>query len=81
MIEYAFRMERRLQQLRMTARTLGVPAYWLRAEALAGRVPALKAGRKLLFDHEAVEEALLARAGGEKAAESNRNAVTGEENP
>jgi hypothetical protein len=34
----------------------------LRDEALAGRVPALKAGKVLLFDPEAVERVLLERA-------------------
>jgi hypothetical protein len=45
-----------------TARRLRVPANWLRAEALAGRVPHLRAGKSLLFDPDAVEAALLERA-------------------
>ena len=48
--------------LRQTAVRLGVPAAWLRAEANAGRVPCLRAGRRLLLNPEAVEAALLARA-------------------
>ena len=41
---------------------LRVPVKWLRAEAEAGRVPHLKAGKALLFDPEAVERVLLERA-------------------
>ena len=44
------------------ASRLGVPAKWLRAEAAAGRVPCLRAGRRLLMNPQAVEAALLARA-------------------
>lgn len=44
------------------AARLGVPAAWLRREAAAGRVPNLRAGRRLLFDVEAVERALSERA-------------------
>jgi hypothetical protein len=40
---------------------LGVPAAWLRAEANAGRVPCLRAGRRLLVNPSAVERALLER--------------------
>jgi hypothetical protein len=35
---------------------------WLRAEAEAGRIPCLRAGRRLLFDVQAVEAALIRRA-------------------
>jgi hypothetical protein len=45
-----------------TARRLRVPAEWLRQEALAGRIPHLKAGKSLLFDPEFVEQLLLERA-------------------
>ena len=41
---------------------LGLPRDWLRAEALAGRMPCLKAGKRLLFNREAVERTLLKRA-------------------
>lgn len=44
------------------AHRLGLPAHWLRAEANAGRIPALRAGRRLLFSVAAVERALLDRA-------------------
>jgi hypothetical protein len=48
------------------ARRLGVPLTWLRAEAAAGRIPALLAGRVYLCDPDAVERALLDRARGQK---------------
>ena len=48
--------------LGITARLLHVPVAWLRAEAEAGRVPHLQAGRALLFDPDVVERVLLERA-------------------
>lgn len=45
---------------------LRLPADWLRAEALAGRIPCLKVGRKLLFSPDAVEKALAERAAAER---------------
>lgn len=48
--------------LQNTAAQLGVPAAWLRQEARAGRVPYLRAGRRLLFHPAAVEAELLDRA-------------------
>lgn len=53
------------------ARKLGLPMAWLRREAGAGRVPVLRVGRRLLFNVEAVEVALLARTPGE--AEGGEN--------
>jgi excisionase family DNA binding protein len=41
---------------------LGLPRDWLRAEALAGRIPCLKVGRKMRFNPDAVEQTLAARA-------------------
>ena len=54
--------ERKLLPLNHVARRLRIPVRWLLAEAEAGRVPALKAGRIFLCDLQAVEEALLERA-------------------
>jgi hypothetical protein len=51
-----------LLSLPLAARRLRVPAGWLRSEALAGRVPVLRAGRRLLFNVDAVRAALLERA-------------------
>jgi hypothetical protein len=48
--------------LQRAASRLGVPAAWLRAEAEAGRVPFLRAGRRLLFNPDSVAAALLERA-------------------
>ena len=39
-----------------------LPREWLRREALAGRIPCLRIGQKLLFNPEAVEQALAKRA-------------------
>jgi hypothetical protein len=44
------------------ARTLRVTQRWLRREAEAGRVPAVKADSRFLFSRAAVERALLERA-------------------
>ena len=51
------------------ARRLRLPAAWLKAEAKAGRIPALRAGRRLLFNAEAVELVLLDRAAKAKGAD------------
>ena len=48
--------------LGLMARQLRVPVAWLRAEAEAGRISHLRAGRQLLFDPTTVEAELLARA-------------------
>jgi hypothetical protein len=58
-------MENKLFTLRDLAnrfKRFGLSLAWLKAEADAGRIPCFKAGRKLLFDPEAVEKALLERA-------------------
>lgn len=44
------------------ARRLGVPVRWLRAEAEAGRIPALKAENVFLFDPDIVIDRLAERA-------------------
>jgi excisionase family DNA binding protein len=54
-----------LLALSRMARRLGVTAGWLRDEAAAGRVPALRAGKRYLFSPEAVERVLATRAAGE----------------
>jgi hypothetical protein len=41
---------------------LRLPREWLRQEALAGRIPCLRIGRKMLFNCEAVERTLAERA-------------------
>jgi excisionase family DNA binding protein len=51
-----------------TADRLGVPVAWLRREAQAGRIPHLKAGRRILFNPELVERVLLERTAGKEAS-------------
>ena len=50
------------QPVRLVASKVGVPAAWLRAEAEAGRLPHLRAGRQILVAPEQIEKALLERA-------------------
>jgi hypothetical protein len=52
----------RLLPLNVVARRLRVPLRWLRDEAEAGRIPALRADNQFLCDIEAVEESLIERA-------------------
>ena len=44
------------------AQRLGLPVAWLKAEAEAGRIPSLPAGRRLVFKPEVVEQAVMERA-------------------
>jgi excisionase family DNA binding protein len=44
------------------AARLGLPVSWLKAEADARRIPHVRIGRRILFNVEAVEQALLSRA-------------------
>ena len=55
-------MTERVLNLPRMARRLGVTQTWLRREAQAGRVPALRADSRLLFEPEAVENAVARRA-------------------
>lgn len=57
--------------LHATCRALGLPADWLREEALAGRIPCLRAGTRLLFDLERVRSIVndLARNGERRGVE------------
>jgi len=46
-----------------------LPLRWLKAEALAGRIPCLRIGKRLLFNLTAVQAALATRAAvGEEVA-------------
>ena len=52
-----------LINIRTLARELQCSQEWLRSEALAGRLPALRAGgRNVVFARAAVEECLALRA-------------------
>ena len=56
---------KQLCSLRMLAqrfKRFGLSASWLKAEAESGRIPYLRAGRRMLFDADAVEATLLRRA-------------------
>jgi len=58
-------MENKLFTMRDLAnrfKRFGPSVAWLKAEAETGHIPCFKAGRKLLFDVEAVEQSLLQRA-------------------
>jgi len=51
-----------LLTLHQLAIRLRLPREWLRAEAMAGRIPCLRAGRKLLFSLATIERILAERA-------------------
>ena len=50
------------------AARLGLPVHWIKSEALKGRLPRLRVGRRFLFDEAAVRESLVLRAGTEGLA-------------
>jgi len=52
-------MDSNLLSLREMARALRVPQHWLRGEALSGRIPALRIGKRFLFNPEAVNRRVL----------------------
>lgn len=56
----------RLITLTELATALGVPMDWLEAEAEAGRIPCLRAGKRYRFALVAVEAALVERASNER---------------
>lgn len=51
-----------LRELARRLRRFGLTHSWLQQEADAGRLPCMRAGRRLLFNVQAVEAALLRRA-------------------
>lgn len=55
-------MEEELTNITGLALELRLPRAWLESEAKSGRIPCLKVGRRLLFNVEAVRQALLERA-------------------
>lgn len=48
--------------LHALSRRLGLPESWIKAEAKAGRIPSLRAGRRLMFNPDTVERILIERA-------------------
>ena len=57
------------------SRRLNLPAAWLKAEAKAGRIPCLRAGRHLLFNPSAVTRTLASRAATETPQEPTAGAM------
>lgn len=54
--------EHRIVPLGIMARMLHVPSRWLRCEAEAGRVPALRAGDRYVFRPDIVSRVIAERA-------------------
>jgi len=52
---------------------LGVPAAWLRAEAEAGRIPIIRAGRQMLANVRTLERVLNRRSMVESRCSGERN--------
>jgi hypothetical protein len=59
-----------LYHLNQLAVRLKLPRQWLRREATHGRIPCLRAGRRLLFSLSAVAAALAERAARERLVAS-----------
>ena len=59
-----------LVTLEELARRLPVSKRWLEREARAGRIPSLTAGRRRLFNLEAVRAAIAERAANREAGEA-----------
>src|SRR5262249_9936601 len=55
-------VQQELFNLNRLATYFRLPRDWLKAEAIAGRIPCLKIGRKFFFNVKAVEAALAERA-------------------
>lgn len=51
-----------LMSLHRLATHLRLPREWLKREAVEGRLPCLRIGRRLLFNVEAVQKAIAERA-------------------
>lgn len=60
-----------LLTLRELARRLQLSQSWLHEEADRGRIPFLQAGRRRLYNLQAVEQALLDRASAHEPGEEN----------
>ncbi len=60
-----------LLSLDRLARRLRVPAKWLREQAVAGRIPCLRAGSRYLFNATAVEDCLAKQAASPEGSAPN----------
>lgn len=56
------------------ATRLRLPVLWLKGEAASGRIPSLRVGRRLLFNVDAVREALAERAANREHTKGVANA-------
>lgn len=65
-----------LANLAGLARQLNLSRSWLKAEADAGRIPYLKAGRRRLFNIKAVEKALAKRAAADRGQRTPTDTLT-----
>lgn len=59
-----------LRQVSAAARVLGVPQGWLRQEALAGRIPHLRAGSRIIIHLPTVRQILCDRAASQAGSDS-----------
>lgn len=48
--------------LHTLSQQLGLPAAWIKAQAVAGKIPSLRTGRRLMFNQTDVQHVLLKRA-------------------
>lgn len=64
-------LEPRLHGLLSLSVELHLPAGWLRQQALAGRIPALRVGGRLLFNPAAVRRTLAVLAAESTATEGS----------
>ena len=55
-------MDTQFEPLKIAASKIGIPASWLKSEAEAARLPAIRVGKRLLFNVEQVKRALLEKA-------------------
>lgn len=55
---------RQIVKLEDLAQQLGLSTRWLHREAMAGRIPSLKAGKQRIFNVDAVRQKLSERAAG-----------------
>jgi hypothetical protein len=62
-----------LLPLGQVARLLHLPSAWLRAEAEAGRLPCLRAGKAILMELETIEAILIERSRQSLPRQEDRN--------
>jgi len=65
--------EKRIVPLGVMARLVHVPTKWLRSEAEAGRVPALRAGNRYVFRLDIVSRIIADRAAQASTGEASHD--------